>query len=165
MRVKARRRQTLWVRVGTDRTTGASGALLRVADGSRRMVVDGGPGGFDPTAGGAGGGLPSACDRAAAERAVVRGPAIRGRAKGRRGSLAIRLRTRRSSACDARLTLVGPGNAVYARARLPRLHGKQTVRLALARTLKRGRYRLRIKARSERGGLADVPTGVRGRLR
>jgi hypothetical protein len=165
LRVKARRRQTLWVRIGTDSATGGSGALLRVADGARRLVVDGGPGGFDPTPGGAGGGLPGACDRAAAERAVIRGPAIRGRAKGRGRSIAIKVRTERSSACDARLELVGPGNDVYARARVLRLHGRQTIRLALARALKSGRYRLQVKARSQRGGLADVRTNVKGRLR
>ncbi len=164
MRVRAKRRETMWVRLGTD-SDGGAGALLRVADGERRLVVDGGPGGFDPTAGGAGGGLPGACDRAAAERAVVRGPGFKGRAKAVRGSIAVKLRTERSSACDARLTLVGPGNQVYARGRAIRLNGRQTIRLSLERKAKRGSYRLKVRARSERGGLADVRTTVKGRLR
>ena len=63
------------------------------------------------------------------------------------------------------LTLVGPGNHVYARGRVLRLHGRQTVRLALQRRARRGRYRLEVRARSERGGLADVRTTVKGRLR
>jgi hypothetical protein len=165
MRVKVKRRQTLWVRVGTDSATGGSGVLLRTLEGRNRLVVDGGPGGFDPTPGGAGGGLPAACDSAAAERAVIRGPGFAARARAVHGAISVKLRTARSSACDARLTLVGPGNAVYARGRALRLHGRQTIRLALDRKPKRGRYRLKVRARSQVGGFADVRTSVRGRLR
>ncbi len=163
MRVKTKKRETLWVRVGSD--DGGAGALLRILDGKNRMVVDGGPGGFDPTSGGAGGGLPAACDTSAAERALVRGKGFNTRAKSVRGTIAVKLKTERSSACDARLTLVGPGNSVYARARVIRLNGRQTVRMALERRAKRGRYRLKVRARSQRGGLADVRTTVKGRLR
>lgn len=163
MRVMVKRRERLWVRVGTDRATGGSGAMLRIL--ADRLVVDGGPGGFDPTPGGAGGGLPRACDTAAAERAVVRGPGFNAKANAVRGSIGVRLRTERSSACDARLTLVGPGNDVFARGRVLRLHGRQTVRLALERRARRGRYRLKVRARSQVGGLGDVRTTVKGRLR
>ena len=158
LRVRTKKRQTLWVRIGTNEAR--SGALLRIADGARRPVVDGGPGGFDPTPGGAGGGLPRACDSAAAERARVRGGVKR-----QRRAIALRLRTSGSSACDARLTVVGPGGDIYARARVRRLAGRQTIRLRPERRLKRGRYRLKVRARSQLGGLADVRTRVSGRLR
>ena len=164
LRVKVKRRQPLWVRVGSD-SAGGSGALLRVTE-SRTRVVDGGPGGFDPTPGGAGGGLPSACDRGAAERATIRGPRFRapaGRAT-RSNALVLTLRTTGASACDARLTLVGPRKQVFGRARVDRLAGTQRVRFPLIRTLARGRYRVTAEARSQRGGLAPVRTTVRGRV-
>lgn len=166
MRVRAKRGQPLWVRVGASTATGSLGALLRVLDGSV-PVVDGGPGGFDPTPGGAGGGLPDACDRAAAERARITGPTLRRRVKRdkRRRVLPVRIRVRGSSACDATLTLVGPGREVFARAHAVRLHGRQVVRLAVVRPLRRGRYRLRVTARSQLGGHAEVRTRVRGRWR
>ena len=158
--------EPLWLRVGTNSVTGGAGALLRVRDGTESVVVDGGPGGFDPTPGGPGGGLPEACDRAAAERARIGGPRFGGRAAraARRSTVVVRIRVRGSSACDARLTLVGPGGDIYARARAIRLHGRQAVRLAIVRPLERGRYRLRVVARSERGGHAEVRSTVRGRL-
>jgi hypothetical protein len=63
VRVRVRRGEPVWVRVGTSVSSGSLGALLRVLSGAVR-VIDGGPGGFDPTPGGPGGGLPDACDRA-----------------------------------------------------------------------------------------------------
>jgi hypothetical protein len=166
MRVRAKRGQPLWIRIGTSNSTGSLGALLRLLDGSV-PVVDGGPGGFDPTPGGAGGGLPDACDGAAAERARISGPRLRGRVKRdqHRRVLPVAIRVRGSSACDATLTLLGPDDEVYARAHAIRLHGRQVVRLAIVRPLERGRYHLRVTARSERGGHAEVRTSVRGRWR
>ena len=163
MRMRVRRRKPVWIRIGTNRPGGGPGVLLRVADGRGATVIDGGPGGFDPTTGGPGGGLPSACDRAAAERARVRGR-FTGFARGRR-PVSLRLRVRGSSACDAWLTLVGPGGDVYAQARAVRLHGRERVRLELVRALRGGRYRLRVTARSQLGGQAKVRSNVRGRLR
>jgi hypothetical protein len=46
-----------------------------------------------------------------------------------------------------------------------RLHGRQSVRLAIERPIEKGRYRLAVEARSRRGGLATVRTNVRGRWR
>jgi len=166
MRVKVKRGQPVWIRVGTSASTGSLGALLRVLDGDVR-VVDGGPGGFDPTPGGPGGGLPDECDRAWAERARITGPKLRGRVKRdtRRKVLPVRIRVRQSSVCDATLSLVGPDDEVFARAYATRLHGRPTVRLRLLRPLEKGRYRLRVSARSRFGGHADVRTSVKGRWR
>jgi hypothetical protein len=166
MRVRVKRRQPVWIRVGTSATTGSLGALLRVLDGDVR-VVDGGPGGFDPTPGGPGGGLPEACDGAWAERAQIAGPRLRGRVKRdkRRKVLPVKIRVRHSSVCDATLTLGGPDDEVFARAYATWLHGRPTVRLQLVRPLEKGRYRLRVSARSQLGGYADVRTSVKGRWR
>ena len=64
LRVAAERRRPLWIRIGTAHPAAGDVARLRVTDGAGATVVDGGPGGFDPTPGGAGGGLPAACERA-----------------------------------------------------------------------------------------------------
>jgi hypothetical protein len=166
LRVRVKRGQPIWLRVGTSATSGNLGGLLRVLDGGTR-VIDGGPGGFDPTPGGPGGGLPDACDRAFAENARITGPKLGGRVKRdkRRRVLPVKVRVRRSSVCDATLTLVGPHDEVFARAYVSRLHGRPTVRLRLERPLERGRYHLRVSARSRLGGHADVRTSVKGRWR
>jgi hypothetical protein len=161
LRVRTKRRQPLWVRIGTAGSGGA--ARLRVTDGAGAAVVDGGPGGFDPTPGGAGGGLPAACERARATRARVTGPRLRPAVRGR--SVRVVLRTRRSALCDVTLTLTGPGGSTYATARVVRLAGRRVVRLKRERRLVRGRYRLRVEAASELGGHVEVRSGVRGRLR
>jgi hypothetical protein len=164
MRVRAKRRQPLWIRIGTARPAPGSAATLRVSDGARETVVDGGSGGFDPTAGGPGGGLPASCERARASRARVRGPRFSPQT-GRRGSLRIAVSVRRSAICDVRLRLIGPRGHTYARARAIRLSGRRVVRLLRVRGFVRGRYRLRVDAASELGGRTPVPAAVKGRRR
>jgi hypothetical protein len=167
MRVPVRRRRTLWIRIGTDRTAASAAASMRVTDGADARVVDGGPGGFDPTPGGPAGGLPAACDRARATLARIGGRRISGAARraNRRRAVPIVLAVRGSSVCNARLTLLGPGGHVYAAARARRLQGRRTVWLERTRALVPGRYRVRVVAASELGGRVRVTTKLRGRLR
>lgn len=161
LRVATRPRQPLWIRIGTARPVAGSTARLRITDGSGATVIDGGPGGFDPTPGGAGGGLPKACERSRATRARVTGPRLTPAALRGPGVRAV-VRTRRSALCDVTLTLTGPGGQTYAAARVGRLAGRRVVRLRRTRAPQRGRYRLRVEAASE---YAAVASSVRGRLR
>ena len=64
MVVPVKRRRPLWIRLGTDRPVDGAEASLRISAGRGVSVIDGGPGGSDPTPGGPGGGFPFACDRA-----------------------------------------------------------------------------------------------------
>jgi hypothetical protein len=164
LRVATERRRPLWIRIGTAKPAAGDAARVRVTDGTGATVVDGGPGGFDPTPGGAGGGLPAACERARATRARVTGPRL-SRAAARGRSVRMVIRMRRSALCDVTLKLVGPGGGAFATARAVRLAGRRVVRLRRERRLVRGRYRLRVEAASELGGRVEVPSSVRGRLR
>src|SRR4051812_33530647 len=73
MNVPARKGRTLWIRVGEDNAHSGSREKLRIENGRGQVVVDGGPGGFDPTTGGPGGGLPASCSRSHPQRARVLG--------------------------------------------------------------------------------------------
>jgi hypothetical protein len=168
MRVSARARRPLWIRLGSDRPSDRAGAKVRVTTGRRTEVVDGGPGGWDPTTGGPGGGLPAACERSELRRARVSGPRLGGTAKSlnRRKTVALRVKVRRRPVCDVELELRGPGGQTYAEGREVWLKkGRRRLRLQRVRRLVKGRYRLRVTAASELGGYDRVRTRVRGRLR
>jgi hypothetical protein len=167
LNVPVRRGRTVWIRVGADETSGGERARVRVTDGSNRTVVDGGPGGFDPTPYGAGGGLPSVCDSADVAKARVSGARLRGRARAYNGGRRVRLavRVRGASICDAELRLYGPGGKIYAKGLAVRLKGGRTVaRLSRLRTLRAGAYRLEVKGVSLRGKRVTVRGSVTGRL-
>jgi hypothetical protein len=167
MRVRARERQPLWVRLGTDRPPPAAVATLRVSDGTDAFVIDGGPGGFDPTRGGPAGGFPGYCSRANAEDARITGPRFDDFAErlNRRESLTLAISVKRSPVCDVALELVGPRGRVYAEAQAISLAGKRLVKLERVRRLRRGTYRLRVSALAEFGDRVPVDTRVSGRLK
>jgi hypothetical protein len=165
--VPARARKPLWIRVGADGPPEDSAATLLVEPGAGQKVVDGGRGGFDPTTGGPGGGLPALCSRADAEHARVAGPAITGRAKprNRRRNIGVTVGVRGALLCDVDLQLVGPHGAVYAETRAARLRPRSVVRLTRVRKLVRGSYRLRVTAISKLGERVSVRTRLTGKLR
>jgi hypothetical protein len=165
MRVPARRGRTLWIRIGTD-SRNAGTATMRVEDAERGIVVDGGPGGVDPTPGGPGGGLPAACDSTRIERARISGPALAGSAR-RYDVRRVRLRivARGARVCDAELKLYGPRGLLYAQGRAIQLKGRRSVALPRLRNFRRGRYRLHVTGVSRLGDRVKVRTSVRGRLR
>ena len=165
MVVGARKQRPLWIRVGSDRLAAAP-ALLAVEPGARATVIDGGPGGFDPTAGGPGRGFPSACLSARLERARISGPRLTGSAGQRNGFVRVPLRivVRGASVCDAELRLYGPRGRIYAQGRAVRLRGRRVVRLPRLRTFRPGRYRLSVTGVSELGRRETVRTRVAGRL-
>jgi hypothetical protein len=168
MRTRVRKGRPLWIRVGADRPPAGATALLRLEEGKGAVVVDGGPGGLDPTPGGPGGGLPLDCVRADAARARISGPRLdRGLAAANSGDgFAVALVVRRSAVCDVELVLRGRGGRIFAHARAIRLKGRHIVRLKRTRRLTRGRYRLQVLADSGfPGGRVAVPISVRGRLR
>jgi hypothetical protein len=163
MNVRARRGRTLWIRVGSDDAPGGARAKVRVEDGRDVVVVDSGPGGFDPTPGGPAGGLPSSCDRSRPARARVRGPRIAG-AAGRR-VVPVRFAVRGSALCDVQAELVGKRGRVYAQAVAIRLQGRSFLRLHATRHVARGGYRLRLSAIDELGERVVVRSSVKGKLR
>lgn len=164
MRVRARRGKTMWIRLGTDRPASVSTATLRVSNGSE-TVVDGGPGGSDPTPGGPGAGLPDECWQARAQRARVAGR-ISGSARrlNRKRRLALRVTLKRSSVCDVDVRLRGPRGRVYAVARAVRLSGRERLRLVRVRRLVPGSYKLKVTALDPFGERRSVRSRVRGRI-
>jgi hypothetical protein len=166
LNVPVRRGRPLSIRIGTDRPPDGSTATLHVKDGAHAAVIDGGPGGFDPTTGGPGGGFPAACIQAKVRRARIRGARISGIAiaRNRRRMLPLVIAVRRASVCDVKLELVGPRRRLYALARVIHLKGRRVVRLRRIRRLVAGAYRLRATAVSVRGERVRVRTRVRGRL-
>lgn len=165
MRVKARRGQRIWIRVGTDRPAATSRATLRIAE-SRVPVADGGKGGSDPTVGGPGGGLPRTCDATRPAKATVTGrvPTAAARARNRLHTIALSLRAR-GAVCDVQLRLIGPGGRTYARGAAVRMAGRERPRLERTRAFRRGGYRLRVTAIDRFGERRNVTTRVRGVLR
>ena len=166
MIVPARKGRTLWIRVGTDDLL-AQPATIRVEEARDQRVVDGGPGGVDPTPGGPGGGLPAACDTPRIERARITGPRLSGppgRYNVRRVPIVVNLRGAR--VCDAELRLYGPRGFLYAKATMRQLkEGKRTVRLGRRRGFERGRYRLEVTGLDRLGERVKVRGNVQGRLR
>ncbi|MEA2421802.1 MAG: hypothetical protein QOF55_901 [Thermoleophilaceae bacterium] len=168
MRVPARAKRPLWIRIGADRPPGAATASLSVGLGTGVFVVDGGPGGSDPTPGGPGAGFPTDCDTADAQHARIVGAAFGGNVKrlNRARTVGIGLRLQRGPVCDVVLDLIGPGGRVYASSRTLRLQGgNRRVALVRSRPLRRGGYRLRVSAVSRLGDSVLVPTQVRGTFR
>lgn len=161
MNVRARRGRTLWIRIGSDDAPGGARARLRVEDGTDRPVVDGGPGGFDPTTGGPAGGLPASCSRSKPARAKVRGSRIAGRVG---HVVPVAVSVRGSAICDVEADLVRRGR-VFATTVAARIHGRTTLRLIATRALHRGGYRLRVTAVDQTGKRVTVRSKVRGRLR
>jgi hypothetical protein len=167
MLVQAKVHQTLWVRVGVDRPAAGSQATIDVQPGAGALVVDGGPGGFDPTPGGPGGGFPSGCFRTPLAKVRIAGPGFAGQAKAANHHpiVALPITVRGGPICDVHLELFGPGGHIYALTRAISVRGRTTVRLQRVRNLVKGGYRLRVGAQSELGKPAIVKTDVRGRLR
>jgi hypothetical protein len=167
LNVPVRRRRPVWVRIGADQTTGGERASLKIEDGAFRTVVDGGPGGFDPTPYGPGGGLPSACDGADVTHARVSGPRLHGSARGYDAGvrIGIPIRVRGASICDAELRLYGPGGGIFAKGLAVRLApGRTIARLDRLRTITPGRYRLEVRGVDVRDRRVTVRGGVAGRL-
>lgn len=166
MRLRLRRGRPLWIRIGSDHPPSGARAALRFTDGTGAVVVDGGPGGFDPTPGGPGGGLPAACMNSNLARARIAGARIAGStaALNRLPRFSLAISVRGTPVCDVAVELVGPGGHVYAVAQAVRLRGP---RVALRRTrhLTPGRYRLSVMAASDLGVRVPVRTNVQGRLR
>jgi hypothetical protein len=162
-------RQQLWLSIGTDQPVEESAASLRVQPGVGAFVADGGPGGFDPTPGGPGGGFPSDCARGDAQRAGIGGAVFHGNVKrlNKRRSLSIPLTVTKGPVCDVQVELVGPRGRVYASRRALRIRsGKQFVLLTRAGGIKlvRGGYKLRVTGLSSTGDYVQVRSTLRARL-
>ena len=167
MNVTGRRRVPLWIRLGTERSLTAAQGIVDIDEGAGRTVIDGGRGGFDPTAGGPAGGFPAACLRARVDRARLSGRRLGGfaGALNRFRRIPFQLVMRGASVCDAEITLFGPRNRIYAQGRALRLIGRETVRLPRLRTIVKGSYRIRVQGVSPFGTRVTIPGSVRGRLR
>jgi hypothetical protein len=167
MLVQAKAHKPLWIRIGTDTPPDGSTASLRIEQGKGAFVVDGGPGGFDPTSFGPGGGFPPECARADASKASLSGPLFKGASKqlAKRGSLTVAANIRKGPLCDADARLVGPHGKVYARARSIRLKGgRRRIRLTRTRKLVRGSYTLSITALDALGDPVRVHSTVKAKL-
>src|SRR3954469_14812853 len=139
-------RKELWLSVGTDEPVEESSATLTTSPGAGAFVVDGGPGGFDPTAGGPGGGFPSDCAKSHAARASVGGAVFKGNVKrlDKRRHMSIPLKLSKGPICDVRLDLKGPHGRIYASKRIVRVKsGRQFVQLKRPRgvALVKGSYK------------------------
>jgi hypothetical protein len=167
MLVEARAGKPLWIRIGTDDPPAGSSATLRIDPGNGAFVVDGGPGGFDPTAFGPGGGLPAECDRADASKASLSGPRLNATVKqlGRRSVLTLGATVKKGPLCDVDARLVGPRGKVYASGRSIRLGGgRRRVRLTRTRRLTKGSYSLQVTALDGLGNPVRVRSSVKAKL-
>jgi hypothetical protein len=167
MRVQARRKRPLWFRLGSDEPRSGASAKLYVTKAKDKVVVDGGPGGSDPTTGGPGGGLPSACEKSKLARARITGSRIRGTASAanRHRNFVVPVRVRGNPVCDVTAELRGPRGRVYAKLRKVWLKGRTRLVLRRTRRLVKGVYRLHVVAQSELGDYSSVRSSVKGRLR
>jgi hypothetical protein len=159
----------LWLSIGTDAPVEESAARLQVEPGKGEYVVDGGPGGFDPTSGGPGGGFPGACAKADASKASISGKLFRGNLKrlNKRRQLTIPFKLAKGPICDAQLELKGPRGRVYASKRLIHVgSGRQFIKLSRARGLKlvRGGYALSVTGLSRTGEHVRVGGTLKARL-
>jgi hypothetical protein len=167
MLVHARAHKPLWIRIGTDDPPDGSTASLRIDPGTGKFVVDGGPGGFDPSSFGPGGGFPAECGRADASKASLSGPLFKGNLKqlGKRGALTLTATIKKGPLCDFDARLVGPHGKVYAKARSIRLKGgRRRIRLARTRKLARGSYTLHVTALDALGDPVRVRSTVKAKL-
>ena len=167
MNVPTRKRQPLWIRIGTDRPPDQSSAILTIGPGAGVFVVDGGQGGSDPTPGGPGGGFPADCAKGDAQRASITGARLRGRVKqlNRRGGITVPLTLKNGPVCNVQVDLVGPGGRTYAIGRTLRLKtGKVRLQLQRVVGLRRGGYHLRVTGLSQLGDLVPVKSNLKGRL-
>jgi hypothetical protein len=165
----AQAKKQLWLSIGTDAPVEESTASVTTRPGAGAYVVDGGPGGFDPTPGGPGGGFPSDCAKADASRASIGGSPFKGNLKrlNKRRRLSIPLKLTRGPICDVQLQLKGPHNRVYATKRIVRIKsGQQFVNLTRPRNTKltKGSYRLAITALSRTGEHVTVKSTLKARL-
>jgi len=160
MLVSSHARRPLWIRVGTDSPADDSVAELEVVAGYRQ-VIDGGPGGFDPTRGGPGGGFPDDCAVTVPERArVIAGKVTRAASRG----VTLGLRVRGSRLCDVAVALLGPGGHVYASGQAISVKGHGLVLLEPTGKLVSGSYRVRVTAVSQLGRRVPVRSSLRVRL-
>ena len=162
-------KKSLWLSIGTDAPVEESAASLSTRPGTGAYVVDGGPGGFDPTPGGPGGGFPADCAKADASKASIGGSSFKGNLKrlNRRRRLTIAFKLAKGPICDAELQLKGPHNRVYATKRIVRLKsGRQFVTLTRPRDtdLVRGGYRLAVTALGKTGERVVVKSTLKARL-
>jgi hypothetical protein len=167
MLVQGKARKTLWIRIGTDDPPDGSTASLRVEPGAGAFVVDGGPGGFDPTSFGPGGGFPFECGRADASKASASGPLFKGtlKALGKRSALTLTANIKKGPLCDLDARLIGPRGKVYAETRSIRLKGgRRRIRLVRMRKLVRGSYRLQMTALDSLGDTVFVRCTVKAKL-
>jgi hypothetical protein len=162
-------KKQLWLSIGTDAPVEESAASLATRAGAGTYVVDGGPGGFDPTPGGPGGGFPGECAKADAAKASIGGKTFKGNLKrlNKRRHLSIPLKLAKGPICDVQLELRGPHNRVYASRRIVRVKsGRQFISLTRPRdtNLVRGRYRLAVTALSTTGDHVRVKSTLKARL-
>ena len=168
LNLPVRRGRTVWIRIGAEETLGDEDVDVTVRDGTGAVVVDGGPGGFDPTPYGPGGGLPADCDVADVTASRISGPRVRARVRAfnRRPLVPVRVRVRGDAVCAARLRLYGPRGRIYAETTIVRLKPKrQTVELPRKRAFRPGSYRLQVDGADLRGRPAKVRGRVTWRIR
>jgi hypothetical protein len=171
MAVPTKKNQPIWLRLGTERTTGDEEASITLSDattGENAVVVDGGPGGFDPTTGGPAGGFPKSCELPHAEDGGVTGPDLRGTVSifNRAARFPINVSVNQDvRLCDVTLTLRGPSGLEYAKLHKVSLSaGEHKLFLPRLRTIVPGRFVLRVDALSSDRKLVKVRSAVSGRL-
>jgi hypothetical protein len=144
-------RQTLWIRLGTDRAAPGSDATVRFRRRERGDVESGG-----------------ACLGRPSSRVggrLSRGPRTAKR-RNRFRRIEVVTTVARGPVCDARLALVGPRRRVYARADVEVMRGRgESIAMLRTRKLVKGRYRLRVNAASYARVRVRVPSSVSFKLR
>jgi hypothetical protein len=166
--VPVEKHKPIWVRVGADGLEGDEEATVTARDGERANVINGGPGGFDPTPFGPGGGLPSVCENADAGAARIDGDRLRGRAPDYNAftEIPVPLTVTGGPICDATLKLYGPRGHLYARGRYIVLKPRTaTIGIPRRRTFVAGRYHLEARGLDLFGRRVDVDTHLQGKLR
>lgn len=150
--VRARKRELLWVRVGTDRPPVGARGRIAVGAGRRGDVADGG-----------------AC-LASTRRPRISGALSAGsplaRLRNRTRYVGVLVRSSRAPACGVTLEIVGANGLVYASGRVAAvLPSPRVVYLRRTRRLVPGRYRVRAEVAGLAGVRTPAPSTVSFRLR
>ena len=167
MRVPTRKRQPLWIRIGTDRPPDQSSATLTIGTRRRRVRGRRRAGRLRPHPRRPRRRLPGRLRQGGRPACQHHRRALEGQGQAAQPArrVTVPLTLKSGPVCNVQIDLVGPGGRTYAVGRMLRLKtGKRRLRLPRVDRLRRGGYHLRATGLSQLGDLVPVKSNLKGRL-